>query len=149
MPDVDPEAPAVAISYDAVDLQIGGEPRELAPGVFGVRLALPFALDHVNVWLLEDVPGWTVIDAGLADQPSRDHWQELLGGPLAGEPIGRILATHFPPDHLGLAGWLCELTGAELWASRSEWLTGRWLAQDTSEGFVAAGREFEIGRAHV
>jgi glyoxylase-like metal-dependent hydrolase (beta-lactamase superfamily II) len=141
--DVGPEAPAVAISYDAVDLQVGAEPVEIAPGVFGVRFALPFALDHVNVWLLEDVPGWTVIDAGLADQPSRDRWQGLLGGALAGEPIGRLVATHFHPDHLGLAGWLCALTGAELWASHSEWLTGRWLAQDTSEGFVAAGREFD------
>jgi glyoxylase-like metal-dependent hydrolase (beta-lactamase superfamily II) len=141
--DVGPEAPAAAIAYDAIDLQVGAEPGEIAPGVFGVRLALPFALDHVNVWLLEDVPGWTVIDAGLADQPSRDRWQQLLAGSLAGEAIGRLVATHFHPDHLGLAGWLCELTGTELWASHSEWLTGRWLAQDTSAGFVAAGREFD------
>ena len=59
------------------------------------------------------------------------------------EPVARLVATHFHPDHLGLAGWLCEQTGAELWASLTEWLTGRWLAQDTGAGFVAAGREFD------
>ena len=134
---------APAIAYDAVDLRVGDEPRAVAPGVWGVRFALPFALDHVNVWLLEDVPGWTVIDAGLADDPTRERWQQLLRGRLAGEQLMRLVATHFHPDHLGLAGWLCDLTGAGLWASHSEWLTGRWLAQDTTEGFVAAGREFD------
>ena len=134
---------APAIAYDAVDLRVGDEPRAVAPGVWGVRFALHFALDHVNVWLLEDVPGWTVIDAGLAYDPTRERWRQLLRGLLAGEQLTRLVATHFHPDHLGLAGWLCDLTGAGLWASHSEWLTGRWLAQDTTEGFVAAGREFD------
>jgi glyoxylase-like metal-dependent hydrolase (beta-lactamase superfamily II) len=141
--DVDPGGPAPAIAYDTADLKVGDEPLEVASGVWGVRFALPFALDHVNVWLLEDVPGWTAIDAGLADEPSRERWRQLLSGPLAGETLGRLVATHFHPDHLGLAGWLCELTGAGLWASHSEWLTGRWRALDTTDGFVAAGREFD------
>jgi glyoxylase-like metal-dependent hydrolase (beta-lactamase superfamily II) len=111
--------------------------------VLGVRFELPFALNHVNVWLLEDVPGWTAIDAGLGDQPSRARWLELRAGALAGVRLERLVATHFHPDHLGLAGWLCELSGAELWASHTEWLTGRLLAQDTSEAFVAVGREFD------
>jgi glyoxylase-like metal-dependent hydrolase (beta-lactamase superfamily II) len=141
--DVDSGAPAPALSYDTVDLKVGEEPQEIARGLWGVRFALPFALDHVNVWLLEDVPGWTAIDAGLADAPTRERWRQLLAGSLAGETLGRLVATHFHPDHLGLAGWLCELTGAPLWASHSEWLTGRWLAQDTTAGFVAAGRAFD------
>jgi glyoxylase-like metal-dependent hydrolase (beta-lactamase superfamily II) len=132
-----------AIAYDAVDLQIDDEPRDLAPGLAGVRFALPFALDHVNVWLLEEVPGWTIIDTGIADQRSQDRWRALLRGPLAGRPIARVLATHFHPDHLGLAGWLCAEAGAELLASHTEWLTGRLLALDTSAGFVEAGREFD------
>jgi glyoxylase-like metal-dependent hydrolase (beta-lactamase superfamily II) len=135
--------PVPAIAYDGVGLQAGDEPRELAPGLGGVRFELPFALDHVNVWLLEDVPGWTVIDAGLADEPSRERWLGLRAGALAGLRLERLVATHFHPDHLGLAGWLCELTGAELWASHTEWLTGRLLAQDTSDAFVAVGRAFD------
>ncbi len=97
----------------------------------------------MNIWLLEDDEGWTLVDAGVADQRTRERWRALLSGPLAGRPITRVLSTHFHPDHLGLAGWLCAETGAELWASQTEWLTGRLLAQDTSKAFVDAGREFD------
>ncbi len=86
----------------------------------------------MNIWLLEDDEGWTLIDAGVADRRTRERWRALLSGPLADRPVSRLLATHFHPDHLGLAGWLCAETGAELWASQTEWLTGRLLAQDTS-----------------
>jgi glyoxylase-like metal-dependent hydrolase (beta-lactamase superfamily II) len=133
----------MAIAYESVDLKVDDEPRELAPGLAGVRFALPFALDHVNVWLLEEVPGWTIIDTGVADEPTRNRWRALLQGPLAGRPVARILATHFHPDHLGLAGWLCAETGAELLMSQTEWLNGRLLALDTSIGFVEAGRAFD------
>ncbi len=142
MPTTDAAA-AAAIAYDAAVLGVGDEPHAIAPGLLGVRFELPFALDHVNVWLLEDVPGWTVIDAGLADEPSRARWQGLLDGALAGERLARLLATHYHPDHMGLAGWLCGLSGAALWTSHTEWLTGRLLAQDTSDGFVEAGRAFD------
>jgi glyoxylase-like metal-dependent hydrolase (beta-lactamase superfamily II) len=135
--------PAIAIAYEPVDLTIDGEPRELAPGLAGVRFALPFALDHVNVWLLEEVPGWTIIDTGIADERTQDRWRVLLEGALAGRPVAQILATHFHPDHLGLAGWLCARTGAELLASHTEWLNGRLLALDRSPGFVEAGRAFD------
>ena len=97
----------------------------------------------MNVWLLEEVPGWTLIDTGIADERTRERWRALLRGPLAGRPTVRLLATHFHPDHLGLAGWLCAETGAELLASHTEWLSGRLLALDTSEGFVEAGRAFD------
>jgi glyoxylase-like metal-dependent hydrolase (beta-lactamase superfamily II) len=108
-----------------------------------VRLALPFALDHVNIWLVEDHDGWTVIDTGLADGQTRERWRELRQGLLASRPITRLLATHYHPDHMGLAGWLCADTGAELWTSLTEWLTARLLAQESSEEWVAAGRRFD------
>jgi glyoxylase-like metal-dependent hydrolase (beta-lactamase superfamily II) len=120
-----------------------GEPLELAPGMFGIRLVLPFALDHVNLWLLRDGAGWTAIDAGLADGRTRAVWDGLLAGLLAGRPLTRLIATHFHPDHMGLAGWLCARTGAGLWTTRTEWLTARLLAYDTSEAFVEAGRAFD------
>jgi glyoxylase-like metal-dependent hydrolase (beta-lactamase superfamily II) len=136
--------PAAAVVYEAVELRIDDDPRLLAPGLLGIRFALPFALDHVNVWLLEDGEGRAVIDAGLGDERTRTRWRELLsGGPLADRPVTRLLATHFHPDHLGLAGWLCAETGAELLASHTEWLNGRLLALDTSAGFVDAGRAFD------
>ena len=117
-----------------------GRTIEVAPGLHWLRLALPFALDHVNVWLLreDDGDGWTLVDAGLADQRTRDVWSRLLPG----RRVGRVIATHFHPDHMGLAGWLCAETGAGLWASRTEWLMGRMLALDGSASLPEAAAAF-------
>ncbi|MGH6912637.1 MAG: MBL fold metallo-hydrolase, partial [Geminicoccales bacterium] len=133
---------ADALTYEQLPLTIDGDPAELSPGLYGIRFALPFALDHVNIWLIAEDDGWTLIDAGLADQPTRERWQGLAGF-MTGRPVARVLATHFHPDHMGLAGWWCERSGAELWATRTEWLQARALALDTSEGFIAAGRRFD------
>lgn len=130
------------ITYNPV-VPVPNELIEMAPGVFGIRVPLPFALNHVNLWLLEDGAGWTAIDAGLADQATRDLWQHLWSDQLGQRPIRRLIATHFHPDHMGLAGWLCARTGAEFWMSRTEWLQGRMLSQDDSEAFVEAGRRFD------
>jgi glyoxylase-like metal-dependent hydrolase (beta-lactamase superfamily II) len=133
---------AANLSYEYPALR-QGEPCPIRPGLYGVRFALPFALDHVHIWLAQDDGGWTVIDTGLADEPTLGRWRELRHGLLAGQSITRVVATHYHPDHMGLAGWLCAETGAELWASRTEWLNARLLAQDTSEDWVAAGRRFD------
>jgi len=117
--------------------------RELAPGLAGVRLRLPFALDHVHLWRLDDGAGWTIVDTGLGDDRTRDFWRAQLDGPLAGRPVRRVVATHFHPDHMGQAGWLCAATGAPLWASRTDWLYARLLAEDQSPAFVEAGRAFD------
>jgi glyoxylase-like metal-dependent hydrolase (beta-lactamase superfamily II) len=122
---------------------LDGEPCPIVPGLHGVRFALPFALDHVNVWLVEEDDGWTVVDSGLADDRTRGRWRELRRGLLADRPLTRIVVTHYHPDHMGLAGWLCAEAGAELWTSRTEWLTARLLAQDASEEWVAVGRAFD------
>jgi glyoxylase-like metal-dependent hydrolase (beta-lactamase superfamily II) len=118
-----------------------GEPVEVEPGIVWLRMPLPFALDHVNLWLLEDGDGrWTAVDAGYADERSRALWEGVFAGLLGGRAPERVLATHFHPDHLGLAGWLVERAGgAPLLMSRTEWLTGRMLALDTSEAFLEAG----------
>ena len=59
----------------------------------------------MNVWLLEDADGWTVIDCGIHDERTRADWETLLAGDLAKHPIRRVVATHFHPDHVGCAGW--------------------------------------------
>ena len=113
-----------------------GLPREIEPGIFWVRLALPFALDHVNLWFVDDGDAWTLIDTGYGDAPTRAAWQNLLAGFLADKPIARVLVTHFHPDHLGQAGWLCEVTGADLLMTRTEWLTARMLSLDGSDALL-------------
>ena len=137
-----PKSGPVTVSYEYPALR-HGEPCSIRPGLHGVRFALPFALDHVHVWLAQGDGGWTVIDTGLADEQTRERWEGLRQGLLAGQPITRVVATHYHPDHMGLAGWLCAETGAELWTSRTEWLTARLLAQDASDEWVAAGRRFD------
>lgn len=94
-----------------------------------LRLPLPFALDHVNVWLLADGAGWTLVDTGYGDEATRAIWERVL----AGRPLTRLIVTHFHPDHAGLAGWLAARAEVPLAMSRNEWLTTRWLALDGSE----------------
>ncbi|MEM8948872.1 MAG: MBL fold metallo-hydrolase [Pseudomonadota bacterium] len=115
----------------------------MSSGLNGMRLPLPFALDHVNIWLLRDGDGWTLIDTGIDDGPTRTYWEERLNAILADLPLKRLIATHFHPDHMGLAGWLCARTGAEFWTTRTEWLTARALFHDVSDDFVDAGRRFD------
>jgi glyoxylase-like metal-dependent hydrolase (beta-lactamase superfamily II) len=120
-----------------------GEPVQVVEGIFWLRLRLPFALDHVNLWIVDDGDGWTLIDTGLGDAPTKVVWDRLFGGFLAGRPVRRVLATHFHPDHAGNVGSLVARTGAELLMSRTEWLTARMLALDTSDAFVESGRRFD------
>ena len=107
-----------------------GHSIDVAPGIAWLRLALPFRLDHVNVYLVEDGPGTAIIDTGIGDQPTQAVWETLLAGPLRHRPVTRIVATHFHPDHVGMAGWLCGRTGAPLLMSQSEYLTSRILHRD-------------------
>ncbi|MEO0392075.1 MAG: MBL fold metallo-hydrolase [Pseudomonadota bacterium] len=113
-------------------------------GIQWLRLPLPFALNHVNVWLLADgVAGHTVIDTGLNTDQNRNQWDSLLRhGAMKDEVINRVLVTHFHPDHMGLAGWLCERFSVPLWAPRADWMKARILSCDDSDRLTAAGVEF-------
>jgi glyoxylase-like metal-dependent hydrolase (beta-lactamase superfamily II) len=110
-----------------------GEAVEVAPGVLWMRLPLPMALDHVNVYALDDGDGWTLIDTGLHSNRSKRIWARLLTGPLAGKPVRRVVATHHHPDHIGMAGWFQNEHGAELITTRTAWLFARMLHLDLQE----------------
>jgi glyoxylase-like metal-dependent hydrolase (beta-lactamase superfamily II) len=83
-----------------------GEAFEVAPGILWARVPLPFRLDHVNVYFIDDGDGWAVVDTGIDNDNARLAWDALLAGPLAGRRLTRIIVTHMHPDHIGLAGWL-------------------------------------------
>jgi glyoxylase-like metal-dependent hydrolase (beta-lactamase superfamily II) len=106
-----------------------GEATEVAPGVLWMRLPLPMALDHVNVFALDEGNGWTILDTGFDSKRGRAIWGRLLAGPLKGKPVTRVVATHHHPDHIGLAGWFQE-QGAELLTTRTAWLYARMLCLD-------------------
>ena len=110
-----------------------GTAREIADGILWIRLPLPFRLDHVNVYALDDGDGWTVIDAGIHSKRGQATWNSLLEGPLAGKPLKRVVLTHHHPDHVGSAGWLRTEFGAEIWATRTAWLMARMLTLDVEE----------------
>ena len=105
--------------FDPLD---DGETTEVAPGIHWVRMPLPFALNHINLWLLEDGDGWTVVDTGFNDDATREHWRAVMDRAPGGRKVERAIVTHFHPDHLGLAGWFHAEFGVPLWMTYAEWL---------------------------
>ena len=101
------------------------EPIEVAEGILWFRLPMPIALDHINIYLLDDGDSWVLIDTGLGDTRSIEIWTNILRKYLSKRPIQKIIVTHFHPDHVGLAGWLIERTDAEFWMTQIEWLSAR------------------------
>ncbi|WP_161140021.1 MBL fold metallo-hydrolase [Propylenella binzhouense] len=121
-----------------------GEVVAIAPGLLWTRLALPFALDHLNVFILDDGDGWTVVDCGAATAETEAAWRKLLDGPLAGRPVSRLVATHGHTDHVGFAGPLTALLDAPFLSSRSEWTSAVIRRLETVEGLRGpAGRFYE------
>lgn len=121
------------IRYPFADPPDPGTATEVAPGLLWMRLPLPMALDHVNVYALDEGDGWTIVDTGFDTARTRDLWSALLTGPLGGRPVRRVIVTHYHPDHIGLAGWFQTVHGAELWTSRTSWLFARMLTLDVQD----------------
>jgi glyoxylase-like metal-dependent hydrolase (beta-lactamase superfamily II) len=121
-----------------------GRPVAVAPGILWLRLALPFALDHVNIYLIEDGAGWAVLDTGINDARSRVWWETLLAGPLRDRPPSRLICTHFHPDHVGLAGWLADKCQIELVMSRTEYLEAQFHRRWAEPAEITAHRAFYV-----
>lgn len=115
------------IEYPFETIPQPGEVQEVAPGILWLRMPLPFRLNHINLWLLEDGDGWTLVDTGMAMDEARQAWLEIIDNRLGGKPINRIIVTHFHSDHAGLAGWLTDRFGSQLWMSETEWRRTRLM----------------------
>jgi glyoxylase-like metal-dependent hydrolase (beta-lactamase superfamily II) len=123
-----------------------GQLLELAPGVNWLRMQLPFALDHINLWLLRDeidgMPGWTIVDCGIANDATRAGWEQIFATQLQGLPVLRVIVTHFHPDHMGLAAWLCERWQCRLWMSATDYHLGKLASTSTVGMGGAAAADF-------
>ncbi|HUW79843.1 MAG TPA: MBL fold metallo-hydrolase, partial [Acidocella sp.] len=114
----------------------------IVPGAYWVRMRLPMQLNHINLWLLEDGDGWTVVDTGVRDEPTAAAWEALFTGPMAGRPVKRVIVTHLHPDHVGMAGWLVRRFDIMLWMSRTDYLMCRNLVADTGQEAPKEGVRF-------
>jgi glyoxylase-like metal-dependent hydrolase (beta-lactamase superfamily II) len=101
-----------------------GTTIEVAPGVKWLRMPLPFQLNHINLWLVDDGAGWAIVDTGVGLADVRALWDQIFAGSLGGRPITRVIVTHFHPDHMGNAAWLMERWGVDLWCAQAEYLIG-------------------------
>ena len=99
-----------------------GEIKTVADGVLWFRAPLPFRLNHINIYLIEDGDGWAVLDTGIGNDETRRIWEDLVRGPLQNRRLTRLIVTHFHPDHIGLAGWLCQRFDLPLLTSQISYL---------------------------
>ena len=120
-PDTRPRAPD-PLHYPIAEPPAPGTATAVAPGVFWLRMPLPFVLNHINLWLLEDGAGWTIVDCGFATDEARGCWEKIFAGYLNGKPVTRVIVTHFHPDHIGLCDWLCQRFGVLPWITQAEYL---------------------------
>ncbi len=119
-----------------------GEMLEVAPGVHWIRMPLPFALDHINLWAIEDTDGWAVVDTGIRTDATAAAWRALFDRASDERTVQRVFVTHMHPDHIGMAGWLTRKFHCELWISRLEYLSCRVLVGDTGREAPPDGIKF-------
>ena len=112
-----------ALSYPFALPQSAAQPVDIAPGIKWLRLPMPFALDHVNVYLVRLDKGWLIVDTGLDSVTCRGVWEEVFSGVLAGETVIGVCCTHYHVDHVGLAGYLTDRWRVPLLMSYEEYFT--------------------------
>lgn len=109
------------LHYPIDEMPEPGDTLLVAPGVQWVRMPLPFALDHINLWLLDDDEDVVVVDTGFAEDVTKRCWDTILDAD--GRRMSGIVVTHFHPDHLGLATWLAQRDGAPIYMTQGEFLS--------------------------
>jgi glyoxylase-like metal-dependent hydrolase (beta-lactamase superfamily II) len=130
------------ITYEFTDRPEVGETMVVAPGMVWLRMPLPFALGHINLWLLEDGDGWAIVDTGVDVEESRNVWNKTFTEVMQDQPVKRVIVTHLHPDHVGCAGWLTGEFDVPLWMSREEYFLCRILVADTGRKTPPEGDRF-------
>jgi len=129
-------AQSLDFAFDSVP--DAAESRRVCPGIHWVRLPLPFALNHVNCWLLGKPGEQILIDTGVGTDKTIEFWQRTFSGDRTNKAMRlprQLLVTHFHPDHMGLAGWF-HRAGVGLMGSEIEIGVAReiWSIDDQKYG---------------
>lgn len=125
------EAAKGKLTYPFAEIPQRGKSIEVAAGVHWIRMPLPYSLDHINLWALDDGAGWAVVDTGVRTEETVAVWRELFANSPDTRGLTRVFVTHMHPDHVGMAGWLTRKFGVRLWMTRSEYLMCRVMVSDT------------------
>ena len=142
--------PNEVLANQALDYPFGkrwsplvGEPFRVADGVYWLRMPLPIALDHINLWLLKDDDGqWTIVDTGYDAQSCKDVWNSVFSGFCNAKDVKQIIITHFHPDHIGLAAWLAHKCGAPILISKGEFEHYSEIINRDAETFAKTVQRF-------
>ena len=116
-----------SLDYPYPDTPAPGATIEVAPGVRWLSMPLPFALDHINLWIVGD----SIVDTGIGDDVTRSLWEKILFQ----KRIKRVVLTHYHPAHAGNAAWLVQKFGAEFWTTQGEYLTAH-AVRASSAGYT-------------
>ncbi|MDB5803572.1 MAG: Zn-dependent hydrolase [Betaproteobacteria bacterium] len=130
------------LSYPFAEVPPLGTTMKVAEGIFWARMPLPFALDHINLWLIADtIDGqacWTLVDSGVGLEPTRNAWESIFANHLNDLPVKRVIITHAHPDHVGNAAWICEryaAAGCALTATVGEYFWAHIMSNGRISGF--------------
>ncbi len=142
----------VSLQYPFEQSPPPGTTMEVSPGVRWLRMPLPLALDHINLYLLRDDDGWWIVDTGIGGGKTQELWEQIFANELDGLPIKAVLSTHMHPDHVGQAGWLCERFRVPFYMTRAEFYAARVMSEMpdglswTSEQYM---RRHGTAEAHI
>lgn len=118
-------------------------PEEVAPGLLRLDMPLPFrGLKQVNLWLIHGAEGWTMVDCGFGAPEHRQMLEEAWRAALGGQPLKRLVITHFHPDHMGNAGFVARRWGLTPEVTQLEWLAAHVAWHDGYSDDIAASTDF-------
>src|SRR5713101_8112039 len=115
----------MAIDHPWSDPPAPGTHLDAAPGVKWLRMPLPFQLNHINLWLLEDGDGWAIVDTGVGLPDVRALWERIFAEHLGGRRVTRVIIPHFPPGHMGHAAWVGRPWDVDVRCAQAEFLVGQ------------------------
>jgi len=88
--------------------------KQITDDIYQLRLPLPFALNHINSYLLRGAHGWTIVDTGINTPDAQQTWRAAFAElNMQPKDIKQLVLTHLHPDHFGLAGWLVSLAAEQ------------------------------------